>query len=210
LETANAWFDTVKSSASALPPAQAKEAWQEFSDRVQQYCNLGSELRQHLQHAIALSDLTQEPADNSADLAFFDVASGRSAECITRGYERRLAARLQQVQRSAVEVTQQWQGLRDELMRLLDLLDSTVGMPVGQPSVVNGLEAQLRKVRFQEIPVEADNTLFDPSLHEAIAGERPSRPELPENTIVQLVRRGFFYEGKVLRRALVTLSSRGQ
>jgi molecular chaperone GrpE (heat shock protein) len=68
----------------------------------------------------------------------------------------------------------------------------------------------LGAARIGEIQVELNETVYDPAVHEALAGAALTRPDLPENTIVKLDRRGFFYEGKVLRRALVTLSCRGK
>ncbi|HKV91288.1 MAG TPA: nucleotide exchange factor GrpE [Candidatus Angelobacter sp.] len=212
LETAGPWFDAITSCIRALPATQENGAWNEFSIRLQKYCESGAELRQRAQKAIAQSDLSREPAGVVGNLSFFDIASGGSARSISHDYENRLADRLQQVQSTAAEAAQQWQALRDELMKLLDHLDAT-GSAAGQSHQVSQLETQLRStlrpLKFQEIPVETNSTVFDPSLHEAIAGGAVARPELPENTIIRLERRGFFYEGKVLRRALVAVSSRG-
>jgi len=212
LETAGPWFDAIGTCIKAVPATPGDGAWSEFSIRFQKYCESGADLRRRVQQAIEQSDLRQEPAGVAGNLSFFDVASGRSARSISHDYEDRLCARMQRLQQAAADAAQQWQVLRDELMKLLDHLDATRSAS-GQPPQVRQLQAQLsstlRPLKFQEIPVETNSTVFDPSLHENIAGGAVARPELPENTIVRLERRGFFYEGKVLRRALVAVSSRG-
>jgi molecular chaperone GrpE len=54
-------------------------------------------------------------------------------------------------------------------------------------------------------PIEAVGQRFDPNLHEAIAHE-PSK-EVPEETVIRQIRRGYRFKGRLLRPSTVVVSS---
>jgi molecular chaperone GrpE (heat shock protein) len=215
LGKARIWFDSLRNWAADLRATGAgNSSFAAFRERSLDYCRRGQELLANLEGSLARFELKQLQIDFHKDLSFLDVVSGRSADAISAGYHRRLAERLQDLKRNTVVFQQEWDKLRGEL---LDLLDQFYGLLDAQATATDsleGLEAKLRTVlgaaRIGEIQVELNETVYDPAVHEALAGAALTRPDLPENTIVKLDRRGFFYEGKVLRRALVTLSCRGK
>lgn len=53
-------------------------------------------------------------------------------------------------------------------------------------------------------PMNAQGQPFDPNLHEAIA--QAENPELPDETVMAEVQKGYMYNGKVLRHAMVQVS----
>jgi molecular chaperone GrpE len=54
-------------------------------------------------------------------------------------------------------------------------------------------------------PIEAEGKPFDPNLHEAIAHE--SSDQVPEETVLRQVRRGYRFKDRLLRPANVVVSS---
>jgi len=57
-------------------------------------------------------------------------------------------------------------------------------------------------------PVETEGQLFDPNFHEAIT--RELRNEMPENTILEELQKGYFFQDKLLRPALVKVSYKAE
>lgn len=55
-------------------------------------------------------------------------------------------------------------------------------------------------------PIQAEGKAFDPNLHEAIA--REERDDLPDNTVLEELQKGYFFKDKLLRPALVKVSYR--
>ena len=53
-------------------------------------------------------------------------------------------------------------------------------------------------------PMEAQGKPFDPNFHEAIA--QMENPSLPDETVLAEVQKGYLYNGKVLRHAMVQVS----
>ncbi|MNK62766.1 heat shock protein GrpE [compost metagenome] len=53
-------------------------------------------------------------------------------------------------------------------------------------------------------PMEAQGKPFDPNFHEAIA--QTENPDLPDETVMAEVQKGYLYNGKVLRHAMVQVS----
>ncbi len=58
--------------------------------------------------------------------------------------------------------------------------------------------------RFGVAPVEAEGQPFNPDLHQAMTME--SRPDLPANTVTQVLQKGYTLNGRLVRPALVTVS----
>jgi len=55
------------------------------------------------------------------------------------------------------------------------------------------------------VPIEAEGKTFDPYLHEALL--REIRPELEENAIVRVMRKGYLYKDRLLRPAQVSVAA---
>ena len=82
-------------------------------------------------------------------------------------------------------------------------------------TVVRGLDEGIRLVlrRFQDtlrrqglLEIEADGAPFDPRLHEAVQ-ETPAGPGQREGDVVQVLRRGYLLDGRVIRPATVIVAS---
>ena len=94
----------------------------------------------------------------------------------------------------------------DDLVRALNLmkmLDGMEGIRKGFEIVVRNFE----KVITAEgvVIIESDGQKFDPYKHEAMLVEE-DRDDLPENTIVEVLEKGYYLCGKVLRPAKVKIS----
>ena len=75
----------------------------------------------------------------------------------------------------------------------------------GLEMIGKDLSSLLRKYGVEEI--EAEGKAFDPALHEALMQEE--REDVPENTVVQVLQKGYKLHDKVLRPARVKVSKRG-
>ncbi len=53
-------------------------------------------------------------------------------------------------------------------------------------------------------PVPAVGEVFDPARHEAV--EQVVSEEYPDNTVIEELRRGYYFQGKLLRAALVKVA----
>lgn len=57
---------------------------------------------------------------------------------------------------------------------------------------------------FSVKQVEAENKQFDPSFHQAVTGEPTD--DLPENTIIRVLQKGYFFHDRLIRPAMVVVS----
>ena len=97
-------------------------------------------------------------------------------------------------------------GHYDDLVRALNLLKMLEGME----GIRKGFEIVVRnfeKVITEEgvVPMESEGHKFDPYKHEAMLVEE-GRDDLPENTIVEVLDKGYYLCDKVLRPAKVKIS----
>lgn len=101
-----------------------------------------------------------------------------------------------------------------ELLNVLDSFDlairnaSTEGS--GNGDMLRGLDLIYKQFldtlgRFGLKAIEAKGQVFDPNFHQAISTV-PSA-EIPENTVVEEMRRGYTLNGKLLRAAMVSVSA---
>ena len=67
---------------------------------------------------------------------------------------------------------------------------------------VKQLKELLKREGLEEIAAEGE--LFDPFRHEVVAKE--SAKDRPENTVIEVLRRGYLLRGKVIRPAMVKLA----
>jgi molecular chaperone GrpE len=94
----------------------------------------------------------------------------------------------------------------DDLVRALNLMKMLEGME----GIRKGFEIVVRnfeKVITEEgvVPMESEGQKFDPYKHEAMLVEE-GRDDLPENTIVEVLDKGYYLCDKVLRPAKVKIS----
>jgi molecular chaperone GrpE len=94
----------------------------------------------------------------------------------------------------------------DDLVRALNLMKMVEGLEdiqKGFKIVVRNFEILLEKEGIRSM--ESQGEKFDPYKHEALLVEE-GRDDLPENTIVEVIERGYFMNDKVLRPAKVRIS----
>jgi molecular chaperone GrpE len=77
--------------------------------------------------------------------------------------------------------------------------------------LVQGVEMTLREFRrtlekFGLKPIEAKDKPFDPEYHHAIT--QVERADVPDKTVVEDLRKGYFYNDRVLRASLVAVSKK--
>lgn len=215
-EKASSWFAAVAACNQELQSQigpLGNENWRTFPDRLSEYLNRGQRFVSDLKSALGLADLSTVQKDTTENIDFFDVATGRVSRSQAE-YLERLSSRVRELQQIATTAPDTWAKLREELLQVLDhfygQFDASAGEPRSSLAMLDSkIRDALKTAKIQEIQIESSHTGYDPTLHEPLAGAKLTRPDLPDNTVVRLERRGFFYEGKVLRRALVTLSTRG-
>lgn len=97
-----------------------------------------------------------------------------------------------------------------ELLVVKDSLEQTLSVEGATPEAIReGVDLTLKNLSkaFEKSGVEEINPVgekFDPHKHQAIS-QVPS--ELPANTVAQVFQKGYLLEGRVLRPALVAVSS---
>lgn len=105
------------------------------------------------------------------------------------------------------------EGLVKELLPVLDNLERALASaqenPQSDQSLIQGVEmvhAELLKTlaRYGLEPVEALGQLFDPERHEAMMQQED--PEQEENTVLAEAQKGYTFEGRLLRPAMVVVS----
>jgi molecular chaperone GrpE len=105
------------------------------------------------------------------------------------------------------------EGLVKELLPVLDNLERALASAKehtqSDPNLVQGVEmiqGELLKTlgRHGLEPVEAVGQAFDPKLHEAMMQQED--PEQDENTVLAEAQRGYTFEGRLLRPAMVVVS----
>jgi molecular chaperone GrpE len=97
-------------------------------------------------------------------------------------------------------------GHYDDLVRALNLmkmLDGMEGIQKGFEIVVRNFEKIMEEEGIK--PMESEGQKFDPYNHEAMLVEE-GRDDIPENTIVEVLDKGYYLCDKVLRPAKVRIS----
>jgi molecular chaperone GrpE len=97
-------------------------------------------------------------------------------------------------------------GHYDDLMRALNLmkmLEGMEGIQKGFEIVVGNFEKIIEEEGVK--PMESEGQKFDPYLHEVMLVEE-DRDDIPENTIVEVLDKGYYLRDKVLRPAKVKIS----
>ncbi len=98
----------------------------------------------------------------------------------------------------------------DDLIRALNLLKVLENMD----GIKNGFEIIMKN--FEKLLVEegvesmnSEGEKFDPYKHEAVIVEE-GRNDLPENTILEEITKGYYFKDKVLRPAMVKISKKSK
>ncbi len=98
-----------------------------------------------------------------------------------------------------------------DLVAILDNFERALSHPEEQSGAEYRKGVELIYRQFKDLaekrglrPVETKGKNFDPNFHEAIA--REVRNDLPENTILEELQKGYFLHDKLLRPAMVKVS----
>ncbi len=91
----------------------------------------------------------------------------------------------------------------DNLLRAADADASSPDYAKGIEMTIRQLMEALDKLGLKEINPE--NEPFDPALHEAVMHEED--PEVPENTVVQVLQKGYMMDDTVIRPAMVKVAN---
>jgi molecular chaperone GrpE len=97
----------------------------------------------------------------------------------------------------------------DACERALESLENPSANQKGLQQYREGVELLYKQlldtlIRVGVVAIQAEGREFDPHLHEAIAREQSM--EHPENTVTQVLRRGYMFKDKLLRPAQVKVS----
>ncbi|MFW9820071.1 MAG: nucleotide exchange factor GrpE, partial [Candidatus Thorarchaeota archaeon] len=98
----------------------------------------------------------------------------------------------------------------DDLIRALNLLkvfENMNGIKNGFEIIVKNFEKILTQEGVK--PMNSEGEKFDPYKHEAVMVEE-GRDDLPENTILEEITKGYFIKDKVLRPAKVKISKKSK
>ncbi len=97
----------------------------------------------------------------------------------------------------------------DDLKRalhLLELIEGGESIARGFKILVNNFEKILSDERVK--PMNCEGEIFDPYKHEALMVEECNDENLPENTIIEELDKGYYYKDKVLKPARVKISKK--
>jgi molecular chaperone GrpE len=84
--------------------------------------------------------------------------------------------------------------------------EKSEGLLKGVDLTVKQIEELFRKEGFEEI--KAEGIHFDPFRHEIISKEVTTTH--PENTVIEVIRKGYIFRGKVIRPAMVKIAIKGK
>lgn len=91
----------------------------------------------------------------------------------------------------------------DNLLRAAEADSSSADYAKGVEMTIRQLMEALEKLGLKEINPE--NEPFDPMLHEAVMHEENS--DVPENTVVQVLQKGYMIDDTVIRPAMVKVAN---
>ena len=85
-----------------------------------------------------------------------------------------------------------------KVLALLDDIDRAIGTYAELAPLAKSLEKTLGELNLSKIPAD-ETTEFNPDLHEAVMAEGDGEKEV----IAEVLRPGYYYEGEVIRPAMV-------
>jgi molecular chaperone GrpE len=100
---------------------------------------------------------------------------------------------------AVANAVEQFLPVLDNFQLALGASGSVEQLRAGVELIVKQMEEVLRSLNVQ--PVETSGVKFDPRVHEAL--EQVERTDLPDNTVLDEVRRGYRIRERLLRPALV-------
>jgi molecular chaperone GrpE len=123
--------------------------------------------------------------------------------------------RKRQTAQAADQATRAGQRIVEELLPVLDNLDRAIDHTVrggdlehlvkGVESVHTQIMAVFKKEGVEEI--DPFGSAFDPTVHQAV--NQVEDPEVPEHTVVEVFQKGYLMGGRVVRPAMVVVSTGG-
>lgn len=120
--------------------------------------------------------------------------------------ERRTTADIQNgINRALDGMVREFLDIYDDFARARDSYRAEGAGTAGLDSILKNADAMLRK--HGVTPIESLGRIFDPRLHEAMSTK--SNPALEEQTITQELRKGYIAQDRVIRPALVEISTKG-
>ena len=167
----------------------------------------------------AAAELNEDlvPVDDVAELHAQLEAANRRADENNDAFLR-ARADYQNLKRRTDEEKESMRSLMnaDLLKRLLDVADNferalrAAEQAKDYDKLVTGINAVYRQIteflaREGVTAIEALDEPFDPNLHNAVLREETT--EYPENTVLEELQRGYLLNGKVLRPAMVKVST---
>ncbi|MDQ0286455.1 molecular chaperone GrpE [Desulfofundulus luciae] len=180
----------------------------------------GSEAQNAPAGQYGLPDDGQQPAGESRQEMDVKELERRLAEqtALAQDYFQRLArvqADFENYRRRINREREEWfkyasQPLVAELLSVLDNFERALAAREEDPArVVAGVEMiyrQLKEILTREglSPVPAVNEPFDPAKHEAIMQEETDA--YPDNTVIEELRRGYYFKDRLLRPAMVKVA----
>ena len=105
------------------------------------------------------------------------------------------------------------QSLLKEMLSVIDNLELAIHSAdenqAGESSLREGLDLTHREIlrvfeKFQVTPIESKGKAFDPTYHEAVMQEETD--EVPENTVVTEMQKGYLIHDRLLRPAMVVVA----
>ncbi|HEY4046647.1 MAG TPA: nucleotide exchange factor GrpE [Acidobacteriaceae bacterium] len=107
---------------------------------------------------------------------------------------------------AVANAVEQFLPVLDNFQLALGASGSVEQLRSGVELIVKQMEEVLRSLNVQ--PVETNGVKFDPRVHEAL--EQVERTDLPDNTVLDEVRRGYRIRERLLRPALVRVVNNPQ
>jgi molecular chaperone GrpE len=107
---------------------------------------------------------------------------------------------------AVANAVEQFLPVLDNFQLALGSSGSVEQLRAGVELIVKQMEEVLRSLNVQ--PVETNGAKFDPRVHEAL--EQVERTDLPDNTVLDEVRRGYRIRERLLRPALVRVVNNPQ
>lgn len=194
----------TKPDSENLSDGQIKEAFSE--DQIVANAERSADDMCHEEQALNISELNLKldeaivEADKNRDLYLRAVADLDT-------YRRKVQREKQELSKFAL------QPFVEELLPSIDHLEMAIeasktsgeskNLIVGVEMVSSQIKKLLEKYGIEEI--KADGQDFDPNLEDCVSHE-PSK-SVPENKVVKVVRRGYTYNGRLIRPASVVVSS---
>lgn len=103
-----------------------------------------------------------------------------------------------------------------QLLSVVDNLERAVKSAEENPdkdSLLEGVKLTLKEIMklfesFHVKPVDAENQPFDPNFHQAVTQEETK--EVPDNTVINVLQKGYLLHDRLIRPAMVVVSKRAE